>query len=112
MPDITIQFEAEPGADVNALAARIQSQLAALDDVQKVNTEVMESRDPLAIGTAIMTFLTVAPVVMANAAKTVAALNDFIKQCDGVRNTIVEIRGRRIPVEHLKPSDLAAPAAQ
>ena len=53
-----------------------------------------------------MGFLTVAPVMINHAADLVNSIKKLIESCEGLRNTIIEIRGHRIPIDKLQPSDL------
>jgi hypothetical protein len=117
MSNITLHFDTAPGTDAAALAAQLQSGLADLPGVEKAIARPVQSRDLTIAATAVMSFLTVAPVVIGHAADLLDSIKRFIVSCDGLHNTVVEIRGRRIPIADLQPSDIAAaagsqPAAQ
>lgn len=117
MTELTIQFEAKPGVDVDALAGQLKEKLAAVPDVNDVQAEVMESRDLAVAATTIMAFITIAPQIV-NSLNVVAkgidgltaivnSIKGFVESSDGLRSAVVDIRGRRIPVSQLQPSDLA-----
>lgn len=111
MANLSLHFEVAPGADAAQLADQLQADLANLPGVEKSSAKALQSRDPLVTASAIMTFLTVAPVAINKAATFITAIKNLIDSCDGLRNTIVEISGRRIPIAKLQPSDIEAAAA-
>ncbi|HTB96903.1 MAG TPA: hypothetical protein VK716_07825 [Terracidiphilus sp.] len=111
MANLALHFDIAPGADASVLADQLQSKLAKLPGVEKSNAKVLESRDPLAIASAVMTFITVAPIVMNKAADFINSIKNLINSCEGLHNAVVEIGGRRIPVNKLQPSDIEAAAA-
>jgi hypothetical protein len=106
MAEFTIQFEADPGVDVDALAAKLKAELAAVPEVNEVQAEVMESRDLALAATTIMACLTMAPKLIDDATKIINSLKALIDASQGLKSAVVEIRGRRIPVAKLQPSDL------
>jgi hypothetical protein len=110
---LTLHFDTAPGTDASALAAQLQSGLAALPDVERSGAQPLASRDIGTTEMAIMGFLTVAPIVLTKAADIVDALKRLVQSSEGLRNAIVEIHGRKIPVAQLQPSDIAprAPAS-
>jgi hypothetical protein len=108
MAEFTIQFETDPGVDVDALAAKLKTELAAVPEVNQVQAEVMESRDLALNASTIMACLTMAPVLIDNATKIINSLKALVEASLGLKSAVVEIRGRRIPVATLQPSDLAA----
>jgi hypothetical protein len=110
---LTLHFETAPGTDAAALAAELQSGLAALPEVERAGAQPIASRDLGATEMAIMGFLTVAPVMLTKAADIIDALKRIVQSSQGLRNAVVEIHGKRIPVAELQPSDIAtaAPAA-
>jgi len=110
MPELTIQFDAQPGTDVDALAKQVQSQLTGLPTVESTQVEVMESRDVIVAAT-IMAFIAAAPKVIDDATRIVNSLKNLVQATHGLKSAIVEIRGRRIPVSQLQPADLAPPGA-
>lgn len=111
MSNLALHFDVAPGADASALADQLQAGLANLPGVEKSSSRTLASRDPLAAASAVMAFLTVAPVVINKATDFVTAIKNFINSCEGLRNTVVEISGRRIPINKLQPSDIEAAAA-
>lgn len=112
MPELTIQFDAEPGTNADALAAQLKTELARIPAVNSVQSEVMESRDPsIALAaTTIISVLATAPKVIEEATAIVNSIKNLIQATQGLKSAIVEIRGRRIPVDKLQPSDIS-PAA-
>jgi hypothetical protein len=110
MPNMTLHFDTAPGVDATALAAQLQTGLAELPGVEKAIARPVESRDLALDATAVMSFLTVAPVVIAHAAQLVDSIKQLILSCQGLKNAIVEISGRRIPVANLQPADIVAAA--
>ena len=107
---LTLHFETAPGTDAAALAAQLQSGLAALPDVERAGAQPVATRDLGATEMAIMGFLTVAPIVLTKAAAIIDALKQVVQSSEGLRNAIVEIHGRKIPVAELQPSDIATAA--
>lgn len=107
MAELTIQFDAEPGVNADALAEKLFQELAAIPDVSNVQAEVMESRDLALAATSIMACLAMAPKVIDDATRIVNSLKNLVAASQGLKSAIVEIRGRRIPVDKLQPSDLA-----
>jgi hypothetical protein len=112
LPTLTLHFETAPDADASALAAKLQSGLASLPEVEKAGAQALANRDITVAASAIMGFLTVAPVVINHAAELVNSVKNLIESCEGLHNAIVEIRGRRIPIDKLQPSDLAPATPQ
>lgn len=110
MPNMTLHFDTAPGADAAALAAQLQSGLAELPGVEKAIARPVESRDLSLDATAVMSFLTIAPVVIAHAAQLVDSIKQLVVSSQGLKNAIIEISGRRIPVANLQPSDIVAAA--
>ncbi len=108
---LKLHFQTDPGTDAAALAAQLQSGLAALPDVEHAGAQPIASRDLGATEMAIMGFLTVAPIVLTKASAIIDALKQVIQSSEGLRDAIVEIHGRKIPVAQLQPSDIASPAA-
>jgi 3-dehydroquinate synthase class II len=108
---LKLHFDTAPGTDANALAAELQSGLAALPDVERAGAQPIASRDLGATEMAIMGFLTVAPVMLTKAADIIDALKRIVQSSEGLRNAVVEIRGRRVPVAELQPSDIVTTAA-
>jgi len=45
MPTLTLHFETAPDADASVLAAKLQSELASLPDVEKAGAQALASRD-------------------------------------------------------------------
>ncbi|HEY3705315.1 MAG TPA: hypothetical protein VGL22_09660 [Terracidiphilus sp.] len=111
MAEVTIQFDAQPGTDMDALAQKLHAELAGLPSVDTVQAEVMDSRDATAIATTIMACIVMAPKIIDDATRIVNALKSLVQASDGLRSAIVEVRGRHIPVDKLQPSDLSAPNA-
>jgi hypothetical protein len=111
MTEVTLQFDAQPGADVDALAQKLQDSLSVLPSVDSVQAEVMESRDLNVAVSTIMAFLVMAPKVIDEATAIVNSIKNLVQASNGLRSAIVEIRGRRIPVDKLQPSDLTPPGA-
>jgi hypothetical protein len=111
MAEVNIQFEAQPGADVDALAQNLKDSLASLPAVDSVQAEVMESRSLAVDATTIMACIAMAPKVIDDATRIVNSLKSLVQASDGLRSAIVEIRGRKIPVDKLQPSDLASTTA-
>jgi hypothetical protein len=109
MPEITIHFETETGADSSSAVENVREQLTALPGVEVIDAEVQESRniDPMVAASAIMAVIKVAPTVIDDVTKIIDSLTKLAQQSDTFRSVIVEIQGRRIPVSRLKPSDLA-----
>ena len=107
MPELTIQFDAEPGTNVDALAANLKTELAAIPAVDNVQAEVMESRNLGLDPATIMAMIAMAPKVIEEATAIVNALKNFVQASQGLKSAIVEIRGRRIPVDKLQPSDIS-----
>ncbi|HEY2861631.1 MAG TPA: hypothetical protein VGJ21_24745 [Terracidiphilus sp.] len=110
MAEFTIQFEADSGVDVDALAEKLKGELAAVPTVDTVQAEVMESRDLALAATTIMACLTMAPKVIDDATKIVNSLKALVQASQGLKSAVVDIRGRRVPIANLQPSDLGAPA--
>lgn len=110
---LKLHFETAPGTDAAALAAELQSGLSALPEVEHAGAQPIASRDLGATEMAIMGFLTVAPVMLTKAADIIDALKRIVQSSQGLRNAVVELHGKRIPVAELQPSDIAtaAPAA-
>jgi hypothetical protein len=106
MAEFTIQFETDPGVDVDALAAKLKAELSAVPEVNQVQAEVMESRDLALAATTIMACLTMAPKLIDDATKIINSLKALVEASQGLKSAVVEIRGRRIPVAKLQPSDL------
>jgi hypothetical protein len=44
---------------------------------------------------------------LTKAADIIDALKRIVQSSEGLRNAVVEIRGRRVPVSELQPSDIA-----
>jgi hypothetical protein len=107
---LTLHFETAPGTDAAALAAELQAGLAALPEVQRAGAQPIASRDLGATEMAIMGFLTVAPVMLTKAADIIDALKRIVQSTEGLRNAVVELHGKRIPVAQLQPSDIATAA--
>jgi hypothetical protein len=107
MAEFTIQFEAEPGVDVDSLAERLKDELTAIPEVNQVQAELLESRDLALAATTIMACLTMAPKVIDDATKIVNSLKALVQASQGLKSAVVEIQGRRIPVANLQPGDLA-----
>ena len=106
MAEFTIQFEAEPGIDVDALAEKLKGELTAVPEVNQVQAEVMESRDLALAATTIMACLTMAPKIIDDATKIVNSLKALVQASQGLKSAVVDIRGRKIPVANLQPSDI------
>ncbi len=113
MADLSLQFDAAPGVDTSALAEKLKAELATIPGVTDSDAQAVESRDPLTASILIMGFIHYAPIVMTDAARIIGALASLLKASNELRNVIVEIRGRKIPLDKLKPEDLATatPAA-
>ena len=111
MANLALHFDVAPGADAAQLADQLRTGLASLPGVEKSSAKALESRDPLVTASAVMTILTVAPIVINKAATFITAIKNLIDSCEGLRNTIVEVSGRRIPISKLQPSDIEAAAA-
>ncbi len=111
MANLALHFDTAPGTDAAALAAQLQAGLAELPGVETSSAKTVASRDPLVVASAVMSFIAVAPVVINNAAAFITSIKNLINSCEGLRNTIVEIRGRRIPIDKLQPSDIETAAA-
>ena len=112
MPDILLHFETAPGTDASALAAQLQSALATLPDVQHSGAQPIASRDFGATAALVMGFITVAPIVLNKASDLIDAIKRLVQSSEGLRNAIVEIHGRKIPIAQLQPSDIAPAAPQ
>jgi hypothetical protein len=106
MAEFTIQFEAESGIDVDALAEKLKGELSAVPQVNQVQAEVMESRDLALAATTIMACITMAPKIIDDATKIVNSLKALVQASQGLKSAVVDIRGRKIPVASLKPTDL------
>lgn len=111
MVNLALHFDTSPGTDASELAVQLQSGLAMLPGVERSNSKALGSRDPLAAASAVMAFLTVAPIVINKAADFVTSIKNLINSCEGLQNAIVEIGGRRIPIHKLEPSDIEVAAA-
>jgi hypothetical protein len=111
MANLAFHFDIAPGADASVLADQLQTGLASLPGVEKSSAKALESRDPLAVASAVMTFITVAPIAINKAADFISSIKNLINSCEGLHNAVVEIRGRRIPINKLQPSDIEAAAA-
>lgn len=109
MPNITVHFATESGADAEALAKTVEEEIEAVPAVETADAEVMRSRsiDPLTAMTTIVTVIQYAPTVIDGATKIIQSLTKLAQQSQAFRSVIVEIGGRKIPVAQLKPSDLA-----
>jgi hypothetical protein len=112
MAKLSVHFDIAPGADASALADQLQTGLTKLPGVEKSSAKALESRDPLAVASAVMTFITVAPVVINKASDFISAIKNLINSCEGLHNAIVEIGGRKIPINKLQASDIEAAAPQ
>jgi hypothetical protein len=112
MANLVLHFDTAPGTDAAALAAQLQTGLAELPGVENSSARPIASRDPLVVASAVMSFIAVAPIVINNAAAFISSIKNLIYSCEGLRNTIVEIRGRHIPIDKLQPADIEAAAAQ
>jgi len=113
MPEITIHFVPEGGADPEQLAQKVREQLAATPAVESAEAEVMRSRslDPVLAMSTIMAVIHYTPLVLDSASKIIESLTQLAKQYEAFRSVVVEIRGKRIPVADLKPEDLGATGA-
>jgi hypothetical protein len=111
MSELTIQFDAEPGVDVDALAKELQTQLAGIPTVETAQAEVMESRDLALAATTIMACIAMAPKVIDDATRIVNSIKSLVQASQGLKSAVVEIRGRRVPVSQLQPSDIAPTSA-
>jgi hypothetical protein len=109
MPEFTVQFETVAGADAEKVAADVRSQLTELSGVEVVDSEVVKTRDPLLAAAAIWTVVKAAPQAIDVATKLIDSLTKLLQSTEGLHSAFVEIRGRRIPVSQLKPSDLDEP---
>ena len=112
MANLALHFDIAPGADASVLADQLQTGLARLPGVEKSSAKALESRDPLAVASAVMTFITVAPIAINKAADFISSIKNLINSCEGLHNAVVEIRGRRIPINKLEPKDIEAAAPQ
>lgn len=112
MAELTIQFDAEPGVDTDALAKDLQTQLSGIPAIEDVQAEVMESRDLALAATAIMAFIATAPKVIDDATRIVNSLKALIEATKGLKSAVVELRGRKIPVSQLKPEDIVSESAK
>ena len=112
MAELAIQFDAEPGTDTDALAKQLQSQLSGIPAVEGVQARVMESRDLALAATTIMAVLATAPKIIDEATSIINSIKNLIQATKGLKSAVVEIRGRKIPVEQLQPTDLVSPAAK
>ena len=112
MPEIVLHFDTAPGADTEALTTELRSALAKLPDIESSDAQALAPRDFGATAAVIMGFLTVAPIAINKAADLIDAIKRLIESSQGLRNAIVEISGRKIPVAQLQPSDLAPTTPQ
>jgi hypothetical protein len=110
MPEITVHFVPEGGADPEVLAQKVREQLAEVPSVESAQAEVMRSRslDPVLAMSTIMAVIHYTPLVLDSASKIIESLTRLAKQYEAFRSVVVEIRGKKIPVAELKPEDLGA----
>jgi hypothetical protein len=112
MPEIVLHFDTAPGANAEALTTELRSELAALPDVESSDAQALAPRDFGATAAVVMGFLTVAPIAINKAADLIDAIKRLVESSEGLRNAIIEISGRKVPVAQLKPSDLASASPQ
>lgn len=112
MPTLTLRFDTAPGTDAAALAGQLQSGLATLPEVERSGAQPLGTRDFGVTAAAVMGFITVAPIVLNKASDLIDAIKRLIESSEGLRNAVVEIHGKRIPVAELKPSDIAPASPQ
>jgi hypothetical protein len=111
MPKLTVYFEADPNADLQLAAARVQEKAAALPDVASASAQAMVTRG---LGPQeIMMALQMAPGVIASATATVialtallAALRKLADDTPALNKVMVQVGLKKVPVDQLTEHDV------
>lgn len=114
MNRLSIQFEADPGADGAALSTAVQDRLRKLPHVEDAQIRPSKQR-MLGIGAGeVVAVLSGAVLIAQSSEALIAELRKLIPQIaalvhdiKGLRGAFVEVEGKRVPVEKLSEEQLA-----
>lgn len=108
MPSIVLHFETTGAVEPTALAEDIQSKVTALPSVEGADTNVQESRslDPATI----IQVISLASTGIMALTTLIENITKMVHSTAGLKEAIVEIDGKKIPVSQLTPADIEAAA--
>jgi hypothetical protein len=117
MANLTVHFQTEEGVDRAALGGEIQQQLSTIPTVQAANVEVEQYR---AVGPAeIMAGITLAIGAVNTTSQAITAITKFVnsvselvKAGKGLREAIIDVGMRKVPVSQLTQADIEKLAAR
>ena len=97
MPEITVHFTAESGANADALAEQVREQVtAATPAVETAQAEVVRTRsiDPALAMSTIVAVIHYTPMVIDGVSKIIESLTKIAKDSQAFHSVIVEICGK------------------
>jgi hypothetical protein len=117
MANLTVHFETEEGVDRAVLGGEIQQQLSTISSVQTAEVKVEEYRF---VGPAeIMAGITLAIGATKTVSQAIDAITKFVnsvselvKAGKGLREAIIDVGMRKVPVSQLTQADIEKLAAR
>ncbi len=108
MPELTVFFEAKPGADLKQAAAAVQEKAAALPNVSSASAQAMVThgigpQEIMMTATTIMGSATVGIVALT---ALIQALNKLGDEVPVLGNVLVQVGLKKVPADQLTEHDM------
>ncbi len=98
MTEYLLQFELEEGADADALAAQLRQRLDQMSGIEEADAEVQDMRFGVA---ETVTIIAASIVIIKHSKDLIDELTGLVKSLDGLKSAVVDLRGKKVPIEAL-----------
>ncbi|MBA1149177.1 hypothetical protein H0Z60_19195 [Ectothiorhodospiraceae bacterium WFHF3C12] len=109
MTDIALEFELADSANGEAMAEELKKRLAAMEDVEAVDTMAEEPRtvaEIVAIVAAGVVLIDHGTSAVSSLAKFVRALRELMQEVGDLKKAYIEIRGKKVDVTALSEEEI------
>lgn len=109
MTDVALEFELTDNANAEAIADALEQRLAAMEDVQSVDTMAEEPRtvaEIVAVVAAGVVLIDHGTSAVSSLAKFVRALRELMQEVGDLKKAYIEIRGKKVDVGALSEEEI------